>query len=126
MLKPSKPKIRIVLNRVDANTLNNINLILKYENDSIETNATICTKIIKIEYFRKTANPRVEIAGSVSKYSSGIKNIDIMGFLRNAAKVVAAAFIPGVLQKISIVKPNKNPNKRVRLLLVLTGNFIIK
>ena len=77
-------------------------------------------------YRKKGAKPNSGMEGSLFSEVSNAVSPLIKNGLKKPIRTQAEAFTPGVLQKISIDKPNKNDVQITIFLFVSTGNFTIK
>ena len=89
--------------------------ICENEKNSIVTNIVLCKKTQAIEYFKNEKKPIEEMPGVkasyVSRGTNRRKNVGLM----NARATVAAAFMPSVSEKISIVIPRKKAQSIIAL-----------
>lgn len=100
--------------------------MLENEKNSMESNARLCTKTLAVVYFKKGAIPKLLTEGMrLSGLSLGVNRRNSEG-RRKASNTVAAAFIPGVSEKMSMVSPKKKAHSINSLREVPELNFRIK
>ena len=118
--------IQVTVRTVQRSTRNNNSQMLVNEKNSMESNARLCTKTLAVVYFRKGLIPIVLKEGMrLSGLSRGVNKRSKEG-RRKASNTVAAAFIPGVSEKMSMVNPKKKAHSISSLREVPELNFRIK
>lgn len=96
-----------------------------YEKELIDIITVWCMRTTKDAYFINEA-PKEDRLGIICSKSSFSKNMSCTGLLKKAAKTAAAAFCPGVLQKMSIINPRRKEISIKMLRLMASGILIIK
>ncbi len=82
--------------------------MLVNEKNSMESNARLCTKTLAVVYFKKGLIPIVLKEGiRLSGLSRGMNRRKQRGTEKGKSNTVAAAFIPGVSENMSMVSPKK-------------------
>jgi len=100
--------------------------MLVNEKNSMLSNARLWTKTLAVVYFRKGVMPMLLKEGMIlSRLSRGVNRRSKDG-RRKASSTVAAAFIPGVSAKISMVSPKKKAHNINSFREVPEANFSIK
>ena len=118
--------IQVTVRIVQRSTRNSNSQMLVNEKNSMESNARLCTKTLAVVYFKKGLIPIVLKEGiKLSGLSRGVNRRSKEG-RRKASSTVAAAFIPGVSENISMVSPKKKAHSISSFREVPELNFRIK